>query len=106
MKKRLRKKLHKGEFQEFGFEILIHFQQTITFEKKEIFFDDFIELIEELNLLFGGGGSKLKMEGFITAEKGSVTNLHENKISSWLESKSDIIESFKIEKKDAWNGDY
>jgi uncharacterized protein len=103
MKKRLRKKLHKGEFQEFGFDILIQFKQTISFDKKEIFIDDFIELIEELNLLFGGGGSELKMEGFITAEKGSVTNLHENKISSWLESKSDIVESFKIEKKDAWN---
>jgi uncharacterized protein YggL (DUF469 family) len=59
-------------------------------------------LIEELNLLFGGGGAE-SLEGFITAEKGSVTNLHESKISSWLESKSDIVESFKIEKKDAWN---
>jgi uncharacterized protein len=103
MKKRLRKKLHKGEFQEFGFGILIQFKQTISFDKKEIFIDDFIELIEELNLLFGGGGSELTLEGFITAEKGSVTNLDENKISSWLESKSDIVESFKIEKKDAWN---
>jgi uncharacterized protein len=103
MKKRLRKKLHKGEFQEFGFDILIQFKQTISFDKKEIFIDDFIELIEELNLLFGGGGSELTLEGFITAEKGSVTNLHENKISSWLESKSDLVESFKIEKKDAWN---
>jgi uncharacterized protein YggL (DUF469 family) len=65
--------------------------------------DDFIKLIEELNLLFGGGGSELKMEGFITAEKGSVTNLHESTISSWLASKSDIVESYKIEKKDAWN---
>jgi uncharacterized protein len=101
MKKRLRKKLHKGEFQEFGFDILIQFKQTISFDKKEVFIDDFIELIEELNLLFGGGGSELSLEGFITAEKGSVTNLHENKISSWLESKSDIVESFKIEKKDA-----
>jgi uncharacterized protein len=101
MKKRLRKKLHKGEFQEFGFDILIQFKQTISFDKKEVFIEDFIELIEELNLLFGGGGSELSLEGFITAEKGSVTNLHENKISSWLESKSDIVESFKIEKKDA-----
>jgi uncharacterized protein len=103
MKKRLRKKRHKGEFQEFGFDILIQFNQTISFDKKEIFIDDFIELIEELNLLFGGGRYELKMEGFITAEKGSVTNLDENKISSWLESKSDLVESFKIEKKDAWN---
>jgi uncharacterized protein len=102
MKKRLRKKRHKGEFQEFGFDIIIQFKQTISSQKREKLFGDFIELIEELNLLFGGGGSELKMEGFITAEKGSVTNLHENKISSWLESKSDIVESFKIERKDAW----
>jgi uncharacterized protein len=106
MKKRLRKKLHKGEFQEFGFDIDIQFQQSFTKEEFNNLLDNFIEMIENQGLMFGGSFGKLTVEGFISAEKGSVTEIHKEEIENWIKSKGDIILSFRIEKKDAWYGDF
>jgi uncharacterized protein len=106
MKKRLRKKLHKGEFQEFGFDFSIQFHQPLTPEKADDLLDDFIEMIEKNALFLGGGGEELSLQGFIVATKKSVTDEHEIAITDWIKSKKDLIQSYKLEKKDAWNGDY
>ncbi len=98
MKKRLRKKKHKGEFQEFGFKINLNVKPNSSSMETNLLFDELIELIEQENLLFGGS----LLEGFITAEKGSVSDLNKKVIEHWIKSKSSII-SFILEKKDAWN---
>jgi uncharacterized protein len=103
MKKRLRKKLHKGEFQEFGFDIDIQFQQSFTQEEFNSLLDNFIEMIENQGLMFGGAFGTPAVEGFISAEKGNVTEIHKEGIENWIKLKGDIILSFKIDKKDAWN---
>jgi uncharacterized protein YggL (DUF469 family) len=56
--------------------------------------------------MFGGSFGKPAVEGFISAEKGSVTEIHKEGIENWIKSKGDIVTSFKIEKKDAWYGNF
>jgi uncharacterized protein len=98
MKKRLRKKKHKGEFQEFGFQINLDLKPDFSLMETDLLIDEFIELIEQENLLFGGALS----DGFITAEKGSVSDSNKIAIENWIHSKKGIILSYIFERKDAW----
>jgi len=52
MKKRLRKKLHKGEFQEFGISIFVPVNEDNVQEK----LDAITAIADENNILFIGGG--------------------------------------------------
>ena len=69
LKRRLRKKYHSGEFQEFGFEISTEFNPNLSEGDFEEFADDFIDEIERNRLFFGGGGDRKKWEGFVTSSK-------------------------------------
>ena len=101
MKKRLRKKLHKGEFQELGFAFEIKFRENG--ENVETFLKEFIELLRSHHLEMGGDWNAEACGGFITREKGSITLELQNIIKAWLETKSPDIESFTIgELQDAW----
>ena len=96
MKKRLRKKKHIGEFQEFGFDIKLDLKPNYSLMESELLYDELIELIERENLLFGGGASG----GFITAIKGSVSDANKTAIEHWIKSKNDSILTFRLEKKE------
>ena len=98
MKKRLRKKKHKSEFQEFGFQINLNVKPNFSPMETNLLFDELIELIEQENLLFGGGLS----DGFITAEKGRVSDSNKIAIENWIHSKKGVILSYIFERKDAW----
>ncbi len=98
MKKRLRKKKHKKEFKEYGFEIQVHLNPENIKVVHNQFFDELIEFLEQEQLMYGGS----LLEGFITATKGSVTDFHEQAIKDWMESKNHFIHSFVLTKKDAW----
>ena len=66
MKKRLRKKHRLGEFREFGFEV--------EFATSEEVFDEFIDMIEEPHLQFGGGEFEEFWEGVVQGDwRHSVT---------------------------------
>jgi len=52
MKKRLRKKLHKGEFQQFGISLLV----PSNYENAEKQLDIIIDIANNNNILFIGGG--------------------------------------------------
>ena len=56
MKKRLRKKRHVGEFQEFCFYICLKIKPELTEPELDAWWDDLIETVEGLNLCIGGGG--------------------------------------------------
>lgn len=45
MKKRLRKKLHRGEFQEFGFGIAWQFMDPLDADSNNLFFDAMLEMV-------------------------------------------------------------
>jgi len=53
--RRLEKKLHLGEFQEFGFDVDVKFKENISQEQKDIFFERFLEECIEANNFMRGG---------------------------------------------------
>ena len=105
LKRRLRKKNHLGEFQEFGFEVLIKFNSNLDEKEFTRFLDEFIEEIEKQKLLLGGSGNEDDWEGFITSAKKFASPTADQKefIKKWLESRS-YIETVELSDfKDAWN---
>jgi len=52
MKKRLRKKLHKGEFQQYGISIIV----SVNAEKVDTTLDAIADTADRYSLLFCGGG--------------------------------------------------
>jgi len=105
MKKRLRKKLHVGEFQEFGFNLTIKFTGENTLDALDAFVETFLdEMIDPNGLDFGGGGDCLDFVGFVVlAARGSVTEEHRALTSAWLE-KNEAVTSFEVsELVDAWH---
>jgi hypothetical protein len=105
LKRRLRKKFHLGEFQEFGFEILMDFRKEITETEFDKFYDKFIEEIENHNFQFGGGGDSKTVHGFVTYEKRfSLPNTDEKeKIRIWVENRFEVEDCRVGDFIDAWN---
>lgn len=102
MRKRLRKKLHKREFKEYGFEV--HFKMDVEYESQEFcqIIDVFISQgIEGNGLNFGGGGA-LEWEGFVSADKGSATEDHRMLLEEWFKKQPLIVDYYVGPLKDAW----
>lgn len=89
MKKRLRKKKHKGEFKIFGVPLVIKRNKKTDFD---MFFDAFLKQAIEANGCFcGGGGKEDKVNVFIElGRKNNKPEMALEKIMSWLRSRSDI----------------
>lgn len=110
MKKRLRKKLRKGEFREMGFFISFHFDEKLSQSKVDELFDKFLELLEDNNLGVGGGFSTTKgyfdFKGFVTWDgRGTVLEKHRTLIDKWLKEQGSVIKNYKIGVLvDAWYG--
>lgn len=82
MRRRLRKKRHLGEFQEFMVEVTIQLRPGTEFES---FLDDWIENAVEANeLQFGGGGKDLTCCGVLQVGDRDVADGHVRRISEWL----------------------
>lgn len=105
MKKRLRKKKNVKEFKVWGAPIAI--KRTITTDL-DSFLDDFLEKAVETNgCYFGGGGKEDHLEGFI--ELGCTSDLPESrleKISEWLEKRTDVEKYVTGKVTDAWYGPF
>lgn len=100
----MRKKLRVGEFQEFGFQVEVKFKLNLSESVSNKFYSDFIAVIEENKLAFGGGSSHESLYGFVSGwEKyRSPTDAQKDKIENWLNGKTEIAE-FKVGNfKDAW----
>lgn len=105
MKRRLRKKLRKGEFQELGFEVGYACSEGLTDDACDAVFDRFIlEAIEGNDLAFGGGGPR-RVDGFVTVwGRGSVTEAQREAVERWLAA-SPEVKRFEIGPPvDAWYG--
>ena len=85
MGKRLRKKLHRDEFQELGFGIAWHLTHPARAQNDELFFDALLETIRENGLTFGGGGSLTQGSGFVCkAGRGSPSEEGRSRIAAWF----------------------
>jgi uncharacterized protein YggL (DUF469 family) len=106
--KRLRKKLHVGEFREFGFSVSFRLPENLDCEAQDGFFDRFIaEAIEDNGLFFGGGFGGGDGEGFVTGHLnrqggGNVTEEHRVFMRNWLAAQSLVTDVQIGELVDAW----
>jgi uncharacterized protein YggL (DUF469 family) len=104
MKKRLRKKLRKGEFAEFGFEITINFSENAKETNFDEWFDKFIDEIEKNNLTFGGGGDFNNFSGYIVSNKRRKSATDDDRIiiQSWINKQNNINEFIIKELTNSW----
>lgn len=103
MKKRLRKKLRKGEFQEMGFYIRFRLPEDLGEEDLDAFLNQFLtEAIDVQELDFGGGG-RHEWEGFVVLNRrGSATEEHRNQVAAWLKAHPQVLEHQLSELRDVW----
>lgn len=103
--RRLRKKLFSGEFTVYGFEVTCRLtEQSET--NYDQFIDEFIDLVEDQNLIFGGGANYGQFNCFVTSDGryDSPTDKERLVIENWLSNKS-VLSEFKVgELVDANNG--
>ncbi len=105
LKRRLRKKFHVGEFQELGFEIFANLKSDLSEMEFDKFYDEFIDVIEENKLLFGGGGGLQDLKGFITSAKKNASPTVENReqIKIWFGKRDKVIDYRFGDFVDNWN---
>ena len=98
--RRLRKKLHLGEFQQLGFEVSITLKPDLGMDALDRFLDDFIlDAIEKNDLAFGGGTDS----GFITTwNRGSTSETHRTIVEDWLSRRQEVVSVRLGPLVDAW----
>lgn len=103
--RRLRKKLHLGEFRKDYFPVKFSMKATLSTGKQTDLIDRFITMIEDAGLQFGGGG-RSDWKGIVEAyeERGSTTDEHRTFVWAWLKAEDDIIECSVGENFDGWYG--
>lgn len=69
MNRRIRKKLHRGEFNTLGFEVRATFEPPLQDDAFNAFLDEFIAFVEAHNLACGGGVGHVSLVMFITRIK-------------------------------------
>jgi hypothetical protein len=91
LRKRLRKKLRRGEFQELGFAIAFAVRAPVGSEAALDIIDVFItEAIDSQHLALYAGGRD-EWTGFITAfDRGSVTEGQRRSVLDWLRAHPSI----------------
>ena len=104
MKKRMRKKLYLGEFQEFGFEVQFRLPADLSEPDQEKFFDTFMDEAIERHGLMCGGGCGTDWDIFVTlADRGSATEKHRKLVEDWL-GNSPLVSEVRIGPLvDSWN---
>ena len=103
MKKRLRKKLRWGEFQELGFNLEFDYTGDPDGKVSDIFLTDFINAIEALGLEVGGGGYR-HHDYFVAKHRGSVTEEQRGSVIDWLEKHPETANIAAGPLKDVWYG--
>ena len=105
MKKRLRKKLPRGEFRELGFSFDAKFKADTEMQVVETWLQELASLLKSHSLEMGGGWKANVCGGFITRERGSVTPEEQDIVRKWFDEHGQNLESVTVgELKDAWYG--
>lgn len=104
MKKRLRKKKHRGEFAEWGRQIVIMRKQKVGFDE---FLDAFIEEAIELNGYYCGDSDGNKLDVIVELGRRSVDPVDRLKrITAWLDARPDVQNWRVGEEFDLWHGEF
>ncbi len=106
MKKRLRKKLYKGEFKELGFNVSFTYDAATTDDGYALL-DEFIDYALSQGLCVGGyfGEDGCKASLFVvSAKRGSVTEDQRQAVEAWLNGTGKITSLEVGQLRDAWYG--
>jgi uncharacterized protein len=101
--RRQRKKLHLGEFQEFGFEASASFAQELEIDRRAALLDAFLEFIEAHGLLAAVSTNDAFDAYLISgAPHGSTTEADREIVQTWLAGRPDLTGIHVGELSDAW----
>jgi hypothetical protein len=105
LRKRLRKKLRRGEFTEYAFDVQYSLNTGMLAAAAEDFLDRFIEqAIEARNLCCGGGGKDLSWDFLVTrAGRGSTTQEDRTAVQAWLAGQPEVRSYAVGQFVDAWH---
>ncbi len=105
MKKRLRKKKHRGEFREFGFGIAWNFARVLGAPDRDLFFDALLDIVAARGLTFGGGGGAEQGSGFLCkARRDSPSEEDHSQVAEWLRDLAPSVSATVGPFEDAWHG--
>ena len=106
MKKRLRKKTHRGEFAQYALPVRFQFVSGFSETDADRFIDEFLGFIESINLYFGGGGGSEGWDGFFDMSKpGDIRSASEPAVE-WLRNHPQVVSVETDEPMDAWYGNH
>ncbi|MBN9339629.1 MAG: hypothetical protein ABT02_06520 [Comamonadaceae bacterium SCN 68-20] len=98
--RRLRKKMHLDEFQEFGFEYELSLKEDLTTEQEDALMDRFVTELLAPRFLAAAGWV---LEGFVTSyHRGSATDEDRAATLAWFRAQPEVNEASVSELKDAW----
>ncbi|MFQ1650051.1 YggL family protein [Aeromonas veronii] len=103
--RRLRKKLHVGEFQECGFELGFNFDPQQTDVDQAL--DRWIEFVEAQGWCFGGGGDMTShvIAGYLCQfARSTLTDADREQAACWLASQPWVISHQIAPLSDVWYG--
>jgi len=105
MKKRLRKKLHKEEFQELGFELEFDYLGDSSNADEMIdFYEEMDEFINKMGIEAIGGIGK-HWSCFVThIGRGTITEQQRQAVIDWLEQRPNVTNITVGPLRDAWYG--
>jgi uncharacterized protein len=105
MKKRLRKKKHRGEFAQWGRQLIVTRNRKDGFDE---FLDGFIEEAVEANKCYcAGGGKEDKLDVVIElGRRSDDPDARLKTITAWLDARPDVKEWKTGEEFDIWNEDF
>jgi hypothetical protein len=101
MKKRLRKKLRRGEFTQYGFELTLKYAPDLSQEDYELAWDAVIGVIERLELRVTGAGANTDFWGFVTKHKG-CTEQDREALTEALQALTCVVNVTTTPLEDAW----
>ncbi|WP_277051867.1 YggL family protein [Zestomonas thermotolerans] len=92
MKRRLRKKLYLGEFQEHAFELKVSFKTALADDALDAFLDAFIDSVEDRQLCFIGGFDAEWLDGTLVAAKRyqSPSEADRQAVEAWLKARPEV----------------
>jgi uncharacterized protein YggL (DUF469 family) len=105
LRKRLRKKLRRGEFTEYAFDVQYSLNTGLPAAAAEEFFDRLIEhAIEARNLCCAGGGKDLSWDFLVTkAGRGSTSEEDRTAVQAWLAQQPEVRSYAVGQFVDAWH---
>lgn len=91
MRRRLRKKLRRGEFQELGFDLGAELRADLDAASHNGLAERFIAFVESRDLTFGGGFGPDRIEGFVARRsRASATDEDRAALERFLGSASEV----------------